>query len=89
MKLFFRTRINVRFRGNITEHFEQSTWPVAARETGSPAPGPIKPVDITARVKSRWPVINSARSGEVGAVPNKRCSPDPKMCDDMPLLAQH
>ena len=38
----------------ITKHFEQCTWPVAARENGSSAPGPIKPVDIRARVKSRW-----------------------------------
>jgi DNA helicase II / ATP-dependent DNA helicase PcrA len=38
----------------ITEHFEQCPWPVAARENGSSTPAPIKPVDITARVKSRW-----------------------------------
>ena len=38
----------------ITEHFEQCAWPVAAHETGSSALAPIKPVDITARVKSRW-----------------------------------
>jgi len=38
----------------ITKHFEQCAWPVATRENGSSAPAPIKPVDITARVKSRW-----------------------------------
>jgi DNA helicase-2/ATP-dependent DNA helicase PcrA len=38
----------------ITEHFEQCTWPVAGRENGSSARVPIKPVDITTRVKSRW-----------------------------------
>ena len=38
----------------ITKHFEQCTWPVATRENGSSAPAPIKPVDITARIKSRW-----------------------------------
>jgi DNA helicase II / ATP-dependent DNA helicase PcrA len=38
----------------IAEHFEQCTWPVATRENASSAPAPIKPVDITARVKSRW-----------------------------------
>ncbi|MGA8697784.1 MAG: ATP-dependent helicase [Xanthobacteraceae bacterium] len=38
----------------ITEHFEQCSWPVAARENGFSTPAPIKPVDITARIKSRW-----------------------------------
>jgi DNA helicase II / ATP-dependent DNA helicase PcrA len=38
----------------ITRHFEQCPWPLAARENGSSALAPIKPVDITARVKSRW-----------------------------------
>jgi DNA helicase-2/ATP-dependent DNA helicase PcrA len=38
----------------ITEHFERCTRPVAAHETGSSALAPIKPVDITAWVKSRW-----------------------------------
>jgi hypothetical protein len=38
----------------ITEHFEQCTWPAAAREDGATPRAPIKPVDITARVKSRW-----------------------------------
>jgi DNA helicase-2/ATP-dependent DNA helicase PcrA len=38
----------------IAAHFEQCTWPVSARENGSSAPVPIKPVDITARIKSRW-----------------------------------
>jgi DNA helicase-2/ATP-dependent DNA helicase PcrA len=37
----------------ITEHFEQCTWP-AAREDSSAPRAPIKPVDITARIKSRW-----------------------------------
>src|SRR5262249_55252680 len=37
----------------ITEHFEQCTWPVA-REDGSAPRAPIKPVDLTARIKSRW-----------------------------------
>ena len=37
----------------ITKHFEQSTWPVA-REASSAPRAPIKPVDITARIKSRW-----------------------------------
>jgi len=37
----------------ITKHFEQCTWPVA-REDGSAPRAPIKPVDITARIKSRW-----------------------------------
>jgi DNA helicase II / ATP-dependent DNA helicase PcrA len=38
----------------ITEHFEQCAWPVASRENGSSTHAPIKPVDITARVKGRW-----------------------------------
>jgi DNA helicase II / ATP-dependent DNA helicase PcrA len=38
----------------ITEHFEQCTWPAATREDRATARAPIKPVDITARVKSRW-----------------------------------
>jgi DNA helicase-2/ATP-dependent DNA helicase PcrA len=37
----------------ITEYFEQCTWP-AAREDRSTPRAPIKPVDITARIKSRW-----------------------------------
>jgi DNA helicase-2/ATP-dependent DNA helicase PcrA len=37
----------------ITKHFEQCTWPVA-REDSSGFRAPIKPVDITARIKSRW-----------------------------------
>jgi DNA helicase-2/ATP-dependent DNA helicase PcrA len=47
--------IRTRFISNtITEHFEQCTWPAAAREDGSTPRAPIKPVDITARIKSRW-----------------------------------
>jgi ATP-dependent DNA helicase UvrD/PcrA len=38
----------------IIKHFERCTWPAAAREDGSTARVPIKPVDITARIKSRW-----------------------------------
>ena len=38
----------------ITEHFEQCTWPAAACEDGATPRAPIKPVDIAARVKSRW-----------------------------------
>jgi hypothetical protein len=34
----------------ITAHFAQCTWPGSARESGSSAPAPIKPVDIAARV---------------------------------------
>ena len=37
----------------ITKHFEQSTWPVAREDSSAPR-APIKPVDITARIKSRW-----------------------------------
>jgi DNA helicase-2/ATP-dependent DNA helicase PcrA len=37
----------------ITEHFEQCTWPTAREDSSGPR-APIKPVDITARVKSRW-----------------------------------
>ena len=40
--------------GTITEYFEPCTGPLATRENGSSTPAPIKPVDITARVKSRW-----------------------------------
>jgi ATP-dependent DNA helicase UvrD/PcrA len=38
----------------ITEHFEQSTWPAAVCEDGSPTRAAIRPMDITARIKSRW-----------------------------------
>ena len=38
----------------ITKHFEQCTWPAATREDGATSRAPIKPVDITARIKSRW-----------------------------------
>ena len=38
----------------ITDHFEQCAWPPAAREVGSSPKAPSKPVDIAARVKSRW-----------------------------------
>ena len=38
---------------SITEHFEQRAWPAARKENWTPR-APIKPVDITARVKSRW-----------------------------------
>jgi DNA helicase-2/ATP-dependent DNA helicase PcrA len=38
----------------ITEHFELCTWPAAAREDSSALRAPIKPVDIRARVKTRW-----------------------------------
>ena len=38
----------------ITKHFEQGAWPRASREVGSRPKAPIKPVDITARVKNRW-----------------------------------
>src|SRR5215469_9623228 len=37
----------------ITEHFEQCTWPVAREDSSAPR-APIKPVDLTARIKSRW-----------------------------------
>jgi DNA helicase-2/ATP-dependent DNA helicase PcrA len=37
----------------ITEHFEQCTWP-PARGGSSPVRAPLKPVDITSRIKSRW-----------------------------------
>jgi DNA helicase II / ATP-dependent DNA helicase PcrA len=37
----------------IADHFEQCTWP-AAREDKSTPRAPIKPVDITARIKNRW-----------------------------------
>jgi DNA helicase-2/ATP-dependent DNA helicase PcrA len=46
----FRTRF---IPDTITEHFEQCTWPVARQESSTPR-APIKPVDITARIKSRW-----------------------------------
>ena len=38
----------------ITDHFEQCAWPPAAREAGSKPKAPTTPVDIAARVKSRW-----------------------------------
>ena len=38
----------------ITDHFEQCAWPPAACEVGSKPKAPTKPVDIAARVKSRW-----------------------------------
>jgi DNA helicase II / ATP-dependent DNA helicase PcrA len=38
----------------ITKHFEQAAWPSASREVGSTSKVPAKPVDIAARVKSRW-----------------------------------
>lgn len=38
----------------ITDHFDQCAWPPAAREAGSKPKAPTKPVDIAARVKSRW-----------------------------------
>ena len=39
----------------ITKHFEQCAWPLAARELGSIPKSPSKqPVDIAARVKSKW-----------------------------------
>src|SRR6516164_1031384 len=37
----------------ITKHFEQCTWPVAREDSSAPR-APIKPVGITARIKSRW-----------------------------------
>jgi DNA helicase-2/ATP-dependent DNA helicase PcrA len=37
----------------ITAHFEQCTWP-AVREDGPTPRAPMKPVDITARIKTRW-----------------------------------
>jgi superfamily I DNA/RNA helicase len=37
----------------ITKHFEQCTWPVAREDSSAPR-APIKPVDLTARIKSRW-----------------------------------
>jgi DNA helicase II / ATP-dependent DNA helicase PcrA len=37
----------------ITRDFEQCTWP-AVREDGPAHRAPIKPVDIAARIKSRW-----------------------------------
>jgi DNA helicase II / ATP-dependent DNA helicase PcrA len=38
----------------ITDHFEQCAWPPAAREGGLRPKAPATPVDIAARVKSRW-----------------------------------
>jgi DNA helicase II / ATP-dependent DNA helicase PcrA len=38
----------------ITDHFEQCAWPSAAREGGPRPKAPATPVDIAARVKSRW-----------------------------------
>jgi DNA helicase II / ATP-dependent DNA helicase PcrA len=38
----------------ITKHFDQCTWPAAAHEPGSAAKATIQPVDIAARIKSRW-----------------------------------
>jgi DNA helicase II / ATP-dependent DNA helicase PcrA len=38
----------------ITEHFEQCIWAAAAQEGGATPHAPIKPVDITALIKSRW-----------------------------------
>src|ERR1700745_1794565 len=38
----------------ITKHFEQCPWPLASREIGSIPKSPSKPVDIAARVKSKW-----------------------------------
>jgi DNA helicase II / ATP-dependent DNA helicase PcrA len=38
----------------ITKHFEQCAWPPASREVGLSRNAPAKPVDIAARVKSRW-----------------------------------
>jgi ATP-dependent DNA helicase UvrD/PcrA len=38
----------------ITDHFEQCAWPPAAREGGPRPKAPATPVDIAARVKSRW-----------------------------------
>ena len=38
----------------ITEHFEQCAWPPAAREVGTIPKARTKPVDIAARIKSRW-----------------------------------
>jgi DNA helicase-2/ATP-dependent DNA helicase PcrA len=37
----------------ITKHFQQHTWPIAREDSSAPRT-PIKPVDITARIKSRW-----------------------------------
>jgi ATP-dependent DNA helicase UvrD/PcrA len=38
----------------ITDHFEQCAWPPAAREVGPRPKAPATPVDIAARIKSRW-----------------------------------
>ncbi len=38
----------------ITEHFDQCSWPVAECQGDEPSRAPIKSVDLTARVKSRW-----------------------------------
>jgi DNA helicase-2/ATP-dependent DNA helicase PcrA len=40
--------------GRITKHFEQGAWPRASRELGSTPKTTTKPVDIAARVKSKW-----------------------------------
>ena len=38
----------------ITKNFDQCTWPAAAHESCSTPKTPSKPVDIVARIKSRW-----------------------------------
>jgi DNA helicase II / ATP-dependent DNA helicase PcrA len=47
--------VRTRFIPNaITAHFEQCAWPPATRETGPNAKKTVKPVDIGARLRSRW-----------------------------------
>jgi DNA helicase II / ATP-dependent DNA helicase PcrA len=47
--------IRSRFIPNtITKHFEQTAWPSESREVGSTRRAPTKPVDLAARVISRW-----------------------------------